>query len=57
MAMECAIANTIDMRGPRNSGFDDNVDRPADHDEMFDIVAPDEKKFASAIQRRPFDEA
>jgi len=37
--------------------FDENVVRPADHDEMFHVVAPDEDELPLAVQTEPVDEA
>jgi len=38
-------------------GFHENVSRPADHDEVFDIVAPYEHQLTLTVERICIDEA
>ena len=46
----------LDCRGTRDRGFDQHIVRPADHDQMFDIVAPYQHELALPIEIEHIDD-
>ena len=45
------------MPPPLDSGLDQHVDRTADHDQVLDVVAPDEQQPAAPVDGRALDQA
>ena len=52
------VARDVARRGDRahDIGFDDDVGRPADHQQMLDIVAPDQDEPAAAVDAGIIDD-
>jgi hypothetical protein len=49
VVLACGARGAIDLR------LDQNVVRPADHDQMFDIVAPDEHQLPLPVEAERVD--
>jgi hypothetical protein len=46
---------SLGRRDARDRGFDQNIVRPADHDQMFDIVSPYEHELALPVEIEDID--
>jgi hypothetical protein len=46
----------LGRRGTGDRGFDQNIVRPADHDQMFDIVAPHQHELALSVEVEDIDD-
>ena len=51
------IALARRREGAVDLGFDQNVVRAADHDEVFDVVTPDQDELALSVEAESVDEA